>query len=90
MQEVFPFMDAGNLRITYQYANLGFAGGPVVPVVAVELWEDAATAAQGMQFQFIALDNLATVLGGALNEIMRMPPMRASLTGEDLNDGPPA
>jgi len=82
--------DAGidNLRFSYSYDNnLGFLGGPYVPVVTVEV--------QNLNFQFLSpLGALVGLAGGAANPGLGadipFPPMSVSLPAEDLamgNDG---
>jgi Flp pilus assembly pilin Flp len=68
---------ATNLRFRYDYAGLGFLGGPYIPMVTVEL--------RDVSFEFLALGPFVTFLGGGgfENEIS-MPPMRATLPAEDL------
>ncbi|MEH6360898.1 MAG: TadE family protein [Amylibacter sp.] len=82
--------DAGidNLRFSYSYDNnLGFLGGPYVPVVTVEV--------QNLNFQFMSpLGALVGLAAGAadpgLGADIPFPPMSVSLPAEDLalgNDG---
>jgi Flp pilus assembly protein TadG len=80
MQAV-PFLDETNILVTYTYGELGFAGGPVVPLVTVEL--------QNVRFPFIVIDALVNLIsGGGFPDGIDMPAMRATLTGEDLHSGP--
>lgn len=75
---------AGNIRLTYSFANLGFLGGPYVPLVSVELEGD-------IDVPFI------TPLGPLLQAFYSgngladpsMPSMRATLPAEDLVEGGP-
>lgn len=70
---------AANLRFRYSYdENLGFLGGPYVPVVTVEL--------QDLDFTFIS-----PLVGSAVGAVasgsganIRFPPLSVSLPGEDL------
>ncbi len=74
-----------NLSFNYSYdANLGFLGGPYVPVVTVEL--------QNLDFQFVSpLAGLVALSGGAatpgLGADIPFPSMSVSMPGEDLNQG---
>ncbi|MEW9922219.1 TadE/TadG family type IV pilus assembly protein [Marimonas sp. MJW-29] len=74
-----------NLRFSYSYdPNLGFLGGPYVPVVTVEL--------QNLSFQFVSPLSAFVALGGGtavagLGADIPYPPMSVSLPGEDLNQG---
>ncbi|GHF58969.1 TadE/TadG family type IV pilus assembly protein [Seohaeicola zhoushanensis] len=72
-----------NLRFRYDYdQNLGFLGGPYVPVVTVELDE--------IWFQFVSpLGALAALASGTpapagLGNSVRFPNMSVSMPGEDL------
>lgn len=70
-----------DLLFTYDYADLGFLGGPYVPMVTVEL---------GPTVEVPYITPLGQMLatfyggGGALAERLTMPNMRATLPGEDL------
>lgn len=88
-QEIFtavrPLMPAGTtigqMRYSYAFdANLGFLGGPYVPMVTVEL--------TSVNFTFISqLGAFVTALTGqnsTLGTPIRMPGMSVSLPGEDL------
>ncbi|MCE5972027.1 pilus assembly protein [Sinirhodobacter sp. WL0062] len=75
-----------NLRFRYTSdTDLGFLGGPYVPIVTVEL--------QNVVFQFVtplgALAALATGTSGGnnLNADIQFPSMSVSLPAEDLNQG---
>ena len=86
---IAPLMPPGatpaNLTVSYAFdADLGFLGGPYVPVVTVEI--------QGLNYQLATpLAGLATLTGGngALipGPTMTFPPMSMSLPAEDLNSG---
>jgi hypothetical protein len=76
----------GNIRLTYSFANLGFLGGPYIPMVSVDLVGD-------IEVPFITpLGPLLQAFyggnGGTLDN-PRMPSMRATLPGEDLIEGGP-
>lgn len=86
--KVAPLMPQGttiaNLNFSYSYdSNLGFLGGPYVPMVTVSL--------NNADFQFITpISALAQFYGGAaLNQssIMPYPTISTSLPGEDLAQG---
>lgn len=78
--------DAGpdDIRFSYSFANLGFLGGPYVPLVTVELGE-------GVEVPFVTpLGLLLQVFYGGSGDGLAspsMPSMRATLPGEDLNVG---
>jgi Flp pilus assembly pilin Flp len=81
MQAIFPYLEPDNVVIRYEYIGLGFAGGPPVPAVTVEL--------EGVRFPFIVIDALVNLIsGGGFPDGIDMPAMRATLTGEDLHSGP--
>jgi Flp pilus assembly protein TadG len=80
-----PGTPANAITIRYESADLGFLGGPYVPVVSVEL--------TNVQMNYITpFANLLTVYGAAVQNYgsITLPPMRATLTGEDLAMGPGA
>lgn len=70
-----------NLRFSYTFdSDLGFLGGPYVPVVTVEL--------QGLNFDFVhPLSGLAALAGGGSSTLggsITFPTMSVSLPAEDL------
>ena len=71
-----------NLRFTYDFSGIGFLGGPYVPMVAVEL--------QNLTVPYVTpfaqLFRLYGAAGPAFGPLT-MPPMRATMPGEDLNQG---
>lgn len=74
-----------NLRFTYSSANLGFLGGPYVPMVSVELIGE-------VEVPFITPMGplLQTFYGGGNTlDNPTMPAMRATLPAEDLVEGGP-
>lgn len=84
----------GNLWFSYSSdPNLGFLGGPYVPVVTVELRDEDETAGpRGMTFEFVSpLGALAALAGGTgaggLGDDIVLPRMSVSLPGEDLAQG---
>ena len=75
----------GNLRFTYRFdPNLGFLGGPYVPMVTVDL--------QGLEFVFVSnLGLMITPITGqqtTLGANIPLPRMSISVPGEDLALGP--
>jgi Flp pilus assembly protein TadG len=83
MQGVFPRITRDNVVVRYEdnYGNgvrLGFAGRPMpVPMVSVSL--------QNMTYDFLVLDELMGLVGGALPGGIPMPPFTATLPAEDLS-----
>lgn len=88
MQRITPLLPPGttvaNLRFTYSSdANLGFLGGPYVPMVTVDL----------EQVEFVFVSNLgrliAPVIGQqtTLGSNIPLPRMSVSVPGEDLASG---
>lgn len=76
-----PGATEGNLRFTYSFdPNLGFLGGPYVPMVTVDL--------QGLEFVFVSnLGRMITQITGQqsdLGENLPLPQMSISVPGEDL------
>ena len=83
--QVRPLLPVGatvaNMRFTYRYdANLGFLGGPYVPMVTVDL--------EGLQFEFVS--NLGSLIGPVIGETstlgaaIDLPRMSVTTPGEDL------
>ncbi|MDI3334886.1 pilus assembly protein [Defluviimonas aestuarii] len=86
--KIQPMMPAGsspsNLLIRYEFdSNLGFLGGPYIPVVTVEL--------QNLNFQFVTplggLAALAGATGSTMPNSVTVPPMSTSMPAEDLASG---
>ena len=73
-----------NVRLTYSFANLGFLGGPYVPLVSVELAGD-------IEVPFITPLGplLQSFYGGNGLDNPSIPSMRATLPAEDLIEGGP-
>lgn len=93
-----------NIRVSYRYdPNLGFAGGPYVPMVEVGVVTAADTGITGsaaLRFEFITpIPALAAIAGSAGSTIdaagtgdaalpsIPFPDLSVSLPGEDLNQG---
>ena len=94
-----------NIILSYTYdANLGFAGGPYVPMVEVAVAtanDPGGTGAERLCFDFITpIPGMAALVGGVA-DIDEAPPecanglasipfpdLSVSLPGEDLNQGP--
>ena len=83
--QIRPLLPAGatvgNLRFTYSFdPNLGFLGGPYVPMVTVDL--------QGLEFVFVSnLGRMITPITGqqtTLGANLPLPRMSISVPGEDL------
>ncbi len=83
-----PLLPSGvkpeDIRFTYSFADLGFLGGPYVPMVTVELGEE-------IEVPYITPLGplLQAFYGGSGSGLANpvMPSMRATLPGEDLNEG---
>lgn len=73
-----------NIRFTYSFANLGFLGGPYVPLVSVELVGDV-----DVPFITPLGPLLQAFYGGGGLDDPTLPPMRATLPAEDLLEGGP-
>lgn len=74
-----------DLRFTYSFADLGFLGGPYVPLVTVELGADV-----DVPFVTPLGSLLQTFYGGGPGLTNpSMPSMRATLPAEDLVEGGP-
>ena len=79
-----PAAEAENMRFTYSFADLGFLGGPYVPLVSVDLVGD-------IEVPFITPLGplLQAFYGGNGLDNPSMPSMRATLPAEDLTEGGP-
>ena len=72
----------GDLQFQYEASNLGFLGGPYIPMTSVHM--------QDLQHQFILpLGQLFAPWGGggAGDGAIALGPMTATMPGEDLNAG---
>lgn len=79
-----PAVQPDNIRFTYSFADLGFLGGPYVPLVSVDLVGD-------IEVPFITPLGplLQAFYGGNGLDNPSMPSMRATLPAEDLIEGGP-
>ncbi len=79
-----PAVEADNIRFTYSFADLGFLGGPYVPLVSVDLVGD-------IEVPFITPLGplLQAFYGGNGLDNPSLPSMRATLPAEDLIEGGP-
>lgn len=79
-----PATGPENIRFTYSFADLGFLGGPYVPLVTVDLVGD-------IEVPFITPLGplLQAFYGGNGLDDPSMPSMRATLPAEDLSEGGP-
>lgn len=75
MRTLFPIVEPENVRIIYRYVGLGFAGGPTIPAVTVQLHD--------VPFQLGALGLIGALVGGGHQ--LTMPPISITLTGEDMS-----
>ena len=77
-------VEPANIRMTYSFADLGFLGGPYVPLVTIELVGD-------IDVPFITPLGplLQAFYGGNGLDDPSMPSMRATLPAEDLSEGGP-
>lgn len=89
LTQVGPLLPANvqpeDIRFTYSFANLGFLGGPYVPIVSIELDDD-------VEVPFITpLGPLLQAFygGGPSLDNPSIPSMRATLPAEDLVEGGP-
>lgn len=76
--------EPANIQLTYSFADLGFLGGPYVPLVSVEL-------VGNIEVPFITPLGplLQAFYGGDGLDDPAMPSMRATLPAEDLSEGGP-
>ena len=93
MAEIWPMIDGAlpmgttpaNLQITYSYdPNLGFLGGPYVPIVTITLTD--------AWFTFVSPLGSILSLTGSTAETMPeqslpFPPLSVSMPAEDLSGG---
>ena len=79
-----PTVQPNNIRFTYSFADLGFLGGPYVPLVTVDLVGD-------IEVPFITPLGplLQAFYGGNGLDNPSMPSMRTTLPAEDLIEGGP-
>jgi len=79
-----PTVQPNNIRFTYSFAELGFLGGPYVPLVTIDLVGE-------IEVPFITPLGplLRAFYGGNGLDDPSMPAMRATLPAEDLIEGGP-
>ena len=77
MDRLFGALEPGHVTIRYEDIGLGFAGGPVVPAVTVEL--------TGVPYPLGFLGAVFALLNGDGDALTTLPTIRATLTGEDLD-----
>ncbi len=78
MCDIFPSIAPANVVVEYAHTGLGFVGRPGGPVPSVTV------SLTGLRFRFFFLDSIPGF--GPI----AMPPMRVTLTGEDLLSAGPA
>ena len=74
MQNFLGGLEAEHVTISYSYEGLGYAGGPIIPVITVRI--------AGVPHQTGVLGRLL----GATNALGSLPAVSATITGEDLSD----
>lgn len=77
MHALFPAIPSSDVTITYADSGLGFAGGPIIPMVTVAI--------QGVPFSTGLVPILGNLFTPNAAEIVTVPTMTATLTGEILN-----
>ena len=77
MQGLFGALEPEHVTIRYEDVGLGFAGGPIVPAVTVEL--------RGIAWPLGFLGAVFALLNGDGGGLTTLPTIRATLTGEDLD-----
>lgn len=80
MCNLFSRITPQNVSIQYQYTGLGYAGRPPGPGHTGAPVPTITVAIRGLTFQYIMLSGLVP---GLTN--VNMPPLAATMTGEDLN-----
>lgn len=76
MQGIFPVIRAEHLRIAYFETGLGFAGGPAIPAVSVQLVD--------VPFQLGVIGLIFGLIGDE-RPMLSLPTISATFTGEDLS-----
>ena len=83
MDAIASMLQPSNVAISYTYAGLGFAGGPIVPRVTVTVQNvpyDSVMTSLLNRFYRLATGNQSANLGMTL-----LPVITATFTGEDLS-----
>jgi len=70
MRNLFALIECSNITVSYSDSGLGFAGGPVIPDVAVSV--------SGVPFNIVSVPILPNI-------VSTMPTISVVLTGEDLS-----
>lgn len=76
MQGIFPVIRAEHLRVRYFETELGYAGGPAIPAVSVQL--------VGVPFQLGVIGLIFGLIGDE-RPMLSLPTISATFTGEDLS-----
>jgi hypothetical protein len=96
MRAIAPLIQPQNVTISYEYAGLGFAGGPIVPRVTVTVGVTPAgftppNAGQAVPYGTFMTTILARFMRlvtgnpAAGSPLTNMPTISATFTGEDLS-----
>jgi hypothetical protein len=82
MRDIAPIIQPGHVSITYAYAGLGFAGGPIIPRVTVTV---AGVPYDAVMTNLLAgFTRLVTGDPGAASPLTNLPTIAVTFTGEDL------
>ncbi len=78
MRNIFNVADR-YITISYSYAQLGFAGGPLIPSVTVTV--------SGVPYEAIVTTIMASFFtrAGGTSPLVNLPPMSVTMTAEDLS-----
>jgi hypothetical protein len=79
IRQIFPVIQNQNISIRYQDSDLGYVGGPPVPLVTVVV-SDLPIPVIGA-----IIDLASRLVGGADGAAGTLRPIQASMTAEDLN-----
>jgi hypothetical protein len=91
MDALASMIQPANVTITYTYAGLGFAGGPIVPRVTVTIGRTPSGAGQYVPYDSLTTTvlngfiRLATGNPSATLGMTNLPVISATFTGEDLS-----
>lgn len=81
MSDIFGVLQADQIRISYTYVGLGYAGGPLIPAVRLTI--------TGVPFDRGFLPVIGRLITQDAAELAVLPDISATLTGEDLDTGAP-